>query len=269
MLTFADHAAGKRPTDRALMVTGRWSWLVTGAGGKSGDQRRAGQRRHSRATPQTDRRCARLGVSLRREQRVVQVRYWRMFWPRAHPTAPTSRPPWSSDRLQLACRAQHALTFHAAQLADLDDERFAIFAGRGGLGTQPWRRARGCPRGHSARHNNVPATRPAPRPTLQTRRRSALGCCSASLISPTTILVKGGATGFELFYLQAGHGQRLGQLGGGDGGVAKVRSQDSKIAWSVKRKIRRWVTGQRCRRYWNWDRKRMSPSKNRRRSLTP
>src|SRR5689334_17934055 len=36
---------------------------------------------------------------------------------------------------------------------------------------------------------------PCPASTWHTRRRSALGCCTASLISPTTTLVKGGATG--------------------------------------------------------------------------
>ena len=35
----------------------------------------------------------------------------------------------------------------------------------------------------------------APTSTWQIRRRSASGCCTASLISPTTMPVKGGATG--------------------------------------------------------------------------
>src|SRR5689334_13990141 len=34
---------------------------------------------------------------------------------------------------------------------------------------------------------------PCPTSTWHTRRRSALGCCTASLISPTTTLVNGGA----------------------------------------------------------------------------
>ncbi len=36
---------------------------------------------------------------------------------------------------------------------------------------------------------------PCPTSTLQTRKRSASGCCTASLISPTTMPVKEGATG--------------------------------------------------------------------------
>ena len=36
---------------------------------------------------------------------------------------------------------------------------------------------------------------PCPTSTWHTRRRSALGCCSACLISPTTTWVNGGATG--------------------------------------------------------------------------
>src|SRR3954466_1236775 len=56
------------------------------------------------------------------------------------------------------------------------------------VGTLMPTRALGAP------HTMLSST-PCPTSTWQTRRRSALGCWTASLISPTTTLLKGGATG--------------------------------------------------------------------------
>ena len=53
---------------------------------------------------------------------------------------------------------------------------------------------------------------PVPTSTWQTFRRSAFGCLATSTTSATTTLENGGATGFDLFHFEAGHGEQMGQF---------------------------------------------------------
>ncbi len=142
-----------------------------------------------------------------------------------------------------------------------------------------------------------------PTSTWQTRRRSASGCCTASLISPTTMPVNGGATGSSSSTSRPAMVKVSASSWVVSDGLQYWRNQDSGNcivglfgvqACSAMSGIGRqgvlafqWGAGgstccpgagdgiahlqHRPLRFhdWNCDRKRMSPSKNRRRSLTP
>ena len=66
-----------------------------------------------------------------------------------------------------------------------------------------------------------------PTSTLQTLKRSALGCCIASLISPTTIFENGGATGLSSSTSRPAIVRTSANCSVVKGGLQNSRSQDS------------------------------------------
>ena len=113
--------------------------------------------------------------------------------PRAASAASSSRPPWSS--LKPSSLAEHNMPWLSTPRSLPSLIRKGLPSSPGGSsaptrahGTRIPTRALGAPQ-------TMLSKAPCPTSTWHTRRRSALGCWTASLISPTTILVNGGATG--------------------------------------------------------------------------
>ena len=92
----------------------------------------------SRATPKTLSACARLGVSL--SVKSVSSSFSTLAHVRAHGRIGRQfeQAAMVLAQLELARRAQHALALDAAQLAELDQERLAVLAGRQ-FGARPGR----------------------------------------------------------------------------------------------------------------------------------
>ena len=233
-------------------------------GGTGCDRRRAAAARRSapplRARRRTrDRQWPRLGVSFSVNSVSSSFSAWRTSAPSGASSASSSRPPWSSDKLQLARRAQHAEALDAAQLADLDVERLAVVAGGSAAptsasGTRMPTRAFGAPQTICS----APSRECAPACTWHTRSLSALGCGSHSTISPTTTPRERRRHRAQVFDFHARHRQQVGQLRGGQRRIAELAQP------GFGELHRRLVPAQ-----LNCDRKRRSPSKNRRRSSMP
>ena len=83
-----------------------------------------------------------------------------------------------------------------------------------------------------------------------------MGCCTASLISPTTMRVNGGATGRSDSTSKPPMVRVSASACVDSGGLQNARNQD-------------WGNCMTDLDQRNWLRKRMSPSKNRRKSFTP
>ena len=116
-----------------------------------------------------------------------------MSWPTGAPASSSKRPPWSSD--SLSSRAEHNMPWLSTPRSLPTLMRNGLPSSPGGSsaptrahGTLMPTRALGAP-------HTILSSAPCPTSTWHTRSRSASGCCTASLISPTTILVNGGATG--------------------------------------------------------------------------
>ena len=201
-----------------------------------------------------------VGRELEREQRVVELQHLAHVGAERRIGRQFEQAAVVVGQLQLARRAQHAEAVDAAQLADADLERLAVIAAAA-TRRRPAPAARGCRRAHSARRRRSAAGRPS---SARRHRRGTPAACrhsgagSASTISATTTPENGGATGAQLFDLHARHRQQVGQLLGSTAAGCRTRAASS-----------RGIASSRELAYLNCDRKRRSPSKNRRRSLTP
>ena len=149
----------------------------------------------SRATPYTERQWAKLGVSFKVSRVSSRRKCVRMSWPNGASAASSYKPPWSSD--SLSSSAEHNIPWLSTPRKMLGLIRKGLPSSPGGSsaptsaqGTRMPTRALGAP-------HTMLSKLPCPTSTWQTRRRSALGCCWAALISPTTIWQKGGATGLR------------------------------------------------------------------------
>ena len=109
-----------------------------------------------------------------------------------------------------------------------------------------------------------PSLECSPASTLHTRRRSAFGCCTASRMRPTTMRENGGATGRTSSTSRPAMVSVSASCSVDSGGLQNSRNQDSGNCMTLL--FSAFWGG---RAYWNWLRKRRSPSKNSRRSLTP
>src|SRR4051794_18368444 len=148
---------------------------------------------NSRATPKTLKACARFGVSLSVKRVSSRLSTLRTSAPTSASGASSSKPPWSS--LSLSSRAEHSMPWLSTPRSlpsliwnGLPSSPGGSSAPTSAVGTRMPGRALGAPQTMLRRA-------PCPTSTWHTRRRSALGCWTASLISPTTTLVNGGATG--------------------------------------------------------------------------
>jgi hypothetical protein len=121
--------------------------------------------------------------------------------------------------LQFARGAQHALAFHAAQLAQLDLERLAIVTGGQRCAYQSTRHldARACV-GCTA-HD----VEKSPLPDIHLAHAQAIGIGVLHRFDDFTHhhLAEGRCHRTQLFHLQTGHGQGVGELLGAQGRVAE------------------------------------------------
>ncbi len=218
----------------------------------------------SRAMPCTLRQCARLGVSLSVNSVSSRRSHCRSSAPGGASAPSSSRPPWSSA--MPSSRAEHSMPRLSTprSLPTLISNAAAPSAAGGSCaptsasGALSPTRALGAPQTTCSR----PARVCSPAATLQTRRRSALGCGSASTISPTTTPANGGATGRSASTSRPAIVSSSASCCVSSGGSQNSRSQDSGNC--MVGLVRRVRAAQR-----NWARKRRSLSKNSRRSPTP
>ncbi|MNS73044.1 hypothetical protein D3C72_1064720 [compost metagenome] len=195
MLTLRTTRPEKRPHRSAASIfTGSLSCTATAAFGK--DSCLSGvpvSADNSRAMPYTDRQCARLGVSLSVNSVSSRFRYSRTFWPRGASSGSSSRPPWSSA--MPSSLAEHSMP----KLCTPRSLPILILKGwpssPGGSSAPTVAQGMRMPTRALGAPQTMFSSSGPPTSTWQMRRRSASGCCTASLISPTTMPVKGGATG--------------------------------------------------------------------------
>ena len=178
-------------------------------------------------------------------------RWLRISSPKGASAASSNKPPWSSANCNSL--AEHNMpwlstprSFPTLMVKGFPSSPGGNSAPTNAHGTRIPTRALGAPQTMS---NKVPE----PTSTLHTRSRSALGCCSAWQISPTTILLKAGATGLSSSTSRPAMVSVWASCSVVSAGLQKDRSQDS---------------GNCICFYWNCERKRISPSKNSRKSLT-
>ena len=122
-------------------------------------------------------------------------------------------------QLEFAGRAEHALAFHAAQLAHLDEERLAVVAGRQLGAHQRARHLDAHTRIGRATHDVEQGT--LPHVHLAYAQAVRIGVLHGFLDFAHHNVGKRRRHGSQLFNLQAGHGQRVGEFLGGQRGVAK------------------------------------------------
>ena len=195
-----------------------------------------------------------IGREFEREQSVVQVQVFTDVLAHRCIRSQLQQTTVVVRQLQFFGRAQHALAFHTTQLADLDHKGLAVFTGRQ-LG--PDQRAR-----HADTHTRIGRTADNIQQFGLTNIHSAdtqtisIGVLLGGLDFTHDDLGERRRNGFELLHFQTGHGERLGQHSGRDGRIAEGAEPGFRELHSSNQ-------------FWNCDRKRTSPSKNRRRSFTP
>ena len=178
-----------------------------------------------------------------------------MLWPIGASAASSSRPPWSS--LSLSSRAEHSMPWLSTPRSLLKRMRKGLPSSPGGnsdptraTGTRMPTRALGAPQ-------TILSKAAWPTSTRQTRSLSALGCCAASRISPTTTWLNGGAAGTASSTSMPAMVRVSASCFVVRGGLQNSRSQLSGNC------IRGSLNQRNC------ERKRRSFSKKRRRSFTP
>ena len=180
---------------------------------------------NSRATPYTLSAWARLGVSFRVNSVSSSFRTSRTSPPTGASADSSSRPPWSS--LSCSSRAEHSMPWLSTprSLPSLITNGLPSSAG----GSSAPTRAQGTlmpARAFGAPHTMFSSV-PCPASTLHTRRRSASGCCTASLISPTTTRLNGGAAGRSSSTSRPPIVRVSASCSVESGGLQNSRSQDS------------------------------------------
>jgi hypothetical protein len=128
-------------------------------------------------------------------------------------------------QLEFAGRAQHALAFHAAQLAHLDEERLAVVAGRQLGAHQRARHLDAHTRIGRATHDVEQGT--LPHIHLAHAQAVRIGVLHGFLDFAHHNVGKGRRHGSQLFNLQAGHGQVSASSWVVSGGLQNSRNQDS------------------------------------------
>ena len=122
-------------------------------------------------------------------------------------------------QLELAGRAQHALTLDAAQLAHLDQKGFTVLAGRQ-LGTDQGDRHLDTNAGIRRATDDIEQLRLS-HIDLAHAQTVRIGVLHRLLDFAHNDVAKRRRDGLDLFNFKAGHGERFGQLLGGQGRVAE------------------------------------------------
>ena len=215
-----------------------------------------------------------IGRELEREQRVVQIQVRTDVLTHGRCGIQLQEAAVVFRQLELARRAQHALAFHAAQLAHLDEKRLAVITRRQfGTHQGAW---------HLDAHAGIGcATHDVQQgalPHIHLAHAQAVGIrvLDGFFDLAHNDLGERWGHGTQLLYFEARHGQRFSQFGRRQGRVAELaqpgfRKLHSRTLLYGRCAALGWPCALRevGGLYWNCDRKRMSPSKNRRRSLTP
>ena len=217
----------KRPhKSGACTLTGRRSLRLTGTAGNTGSTNgEPVSAATSRAMPYTLRQCARLGVSLRVNSMSSSNSCSRMLRPTTASGASSSRPPWSSANC--SSLDEHSMPWLSTPRSLPNLIKKGLPSSPGGSaaptvaqGTRMPARALGAP-------HTILSGCPCPTSTWQTRKRSALGCCTASRIRPTTTPLNGGATGSSSSTSRPAMVKVSASCWLVRGGLQKARSQDS------------------------------------------
>ena len=220
----------------------------------------------SRATPNTLRPWARLGVSLRVKTVSSSRSKSRTDMPKRASSASSSRPPCSSAIF--SSLAEHSMprlsTPRSSPTPILKGLPSDLLSSAGGSsaptvasGTRMPTRALGAPQ-------TICSSSGPPASTWHTRRRSACGCGSTATMRATTTPVKGGATGRRSSTSMPDMVSRSARAWVLSGGLQNSRNHDSGNCMAVSWGRCRCRGGQ-----LNCARKRRSPSNIRRRSSMP
>ena len=163
---------------------------------------------------------AQVGRELEREQHVVQVQKGADVLAQRRVGRQFQQAAVVFAELQFARRAQHALAFHATQLAELDLERLAVLT----------RRQFGTDQGH--RHADADAGVGRTANDVQQRAAAHVDLAHAQAVGIRVLLgvldlanhdlAERRHGGMTVFDLQTGHGQGIGQGFAGQGRVAEL-----------------------------------------------
>ena len=222
----AHDAAGEAPAQVGRFHLHRQRLVVPRRNGfdQRRQQRRAGQRRDLARHAVDAERMRQVGRQLEREHGVVQRQQLADVGAHRRIGRQLEQAAMVVGQLQLARRAQHAEAVDAAQLADLDGEGRAALFRRRQLGTDQCQR-------HADAHTRVGrAADDLQRPVGRMRAGQHLAHAQAVGIGVLHRLDDLGHDhalarrrhGAGVFHLQPGHGQQVGQFGGGDGRVAEL-----------------------------------------------
>ena len=217
-----DHAAAEAPAQigrlhvHLHLRAGRHRHLRFG----QGLQRRAGQGRHFARHAVHAQAVRQVGRELEGEQGVVQIQVFANVLANRRISCQFQQAAVVFGQLQFACRAQHAVALHATQFAHLDLEGLAILAGRQFGAHQ------------RAGHTDADAGVRCAADDLQQLRLADIHLAHAQAVGIGVLFGfldladhdggEGRRHGRQLFHFQAGHGQGIGQLLGGERRVAEA-----------------------------------------------
>ena len=160
-----------------------------------------------------------IGRELEGEQRVVELQVLTDVLPQRRISSQFQQAAVVFGQFEFARRAQHALAFDAAQLADLDQERFAVFAGRQ-LGTH---QRTGHPDADARIGRTTDDGEQTGLPHIHLAHAQAVGIGMLHGFHDFTDNDVGEwrRNWLEFFNLKSGHGQGFGELLGAERRVAK------------------------------------------------
>ena len=195
-------------------LRGHHSWESRGL------QRRTGQGRHFAGNAVHAQAMRQIGRQLQRHQGVVQIQVLANILTQRRISGQLQQTAMVVGYLQLFGRAQHALAFHAAQLADFDQERFAVFTRRQ---FSPHHGAR-----HTDAHAGIGRTTnnvqqgALPHVHLAHAQAVGVGVLHGFLDFTDHDFGERRSHRLELFHFKTRHGQGVGQLLGRQGRVAEL-----------------------------------------------
>ena len=160
-----------------------------------------------------------IGRELERHQGVVQIEILANVLTQGGVCGQLQQAAMVVGNLQLFGRAQHALAFNAAQLADLDDERLAVFAW-GQFGPHQGARHADAHAGIGRAADDIQQSA-LPHVHLAHAQAVGVGVLHGILDFTDHDLGERRGHGLEFFHFEAGHGQGVGQLLGRQGRVAE------------------------------------------------
>ncbi len=184
-----------------------------------GHQGRTGQRGHFTGNAVHAQAMREIGRELESEQGVIELQVLTDVLAHGRVWRQLEQPAMVVGQLEFAGRAQHALALHAAQLADLDQERFTVVARRQ-FGTDQRTRHLDTDTGIGRAADDVEQ---GALPHIDQADTQAVGIGMLHRFPDFADddLAERRRNRLEVFHLQASHGQGLGQLFGAQGRIAE------------------------------------------------